>query len=118
MIARSLCIMVTSPSSEDAAGRQRPSRAEPSPAEPEIIPPGADVPPPRREDFAFAQHGIRIHVTRLGPFGVAMLLLGGVALGAIALLMLLGAALVGAAAIGVVVVVALLARLFRGSTKT
>jgi hypothetical protein len=110
--------MAMHPPSDDAIARQPSSRAEPPRAEPEIIPPGADFPSqPHRETFVFAHRGIRIHVTRLGPFGIAMLLLGGVALGAIGLLMLLGTVLVGAAAIGVVVAAALLSRLFRGPPK-
>ena len=109
--------MAMHPSSDDdVIARQPPSGADRPRAEPEIIPPGVDV-PPHREAFALARHGIRIDVTRLGPFGITVLLLGGAVLGAIGLLMLLGAALVGAAAIGVVVVVALLSRLFRGPER-
>jgi len=110
--------MPTHPFSDDASGRQRGAPAEPPRAEPEIIPPGADFPPrPRAEGVVFTRHGTRIQVTRLGPFGIAMVLLGAGVLGAIGLLVLLGAALVGAAALGVIVIGALLSRLLRGSPR-
>lgn len=102
-------------SSDYPIGREAAPGAEPPRAEPEIIPPGADFPPrPQLDNGVFAQYGTRIHLTRLGPFGIAFVLLGAGILGAVALLMLLGAALVGAAAAGVIIVGALVARLFRG----
>jgi hypothetical protein len=105
-------------SNDDPINHNRISRPEPPRAEPEIIPPGADFPPrPHREAFVFAHHGTRIHVARLGPFGIAMILLGAGALGAIGLLVLLGAVLVGAAVMGVVVAAALFSRLLRGPAR-
>src|SRR5256885_10339584 len=93
------------------------SGPEPPGAEPEIIPPSADLPPrPYSETCVFAQHGTRFHIARLGPFGIGMVLLGALALGAIGLLMLLGAVLVGAA-VGVIGAAALLSRFLRGSTR-
>ena len=71
---------------------------------------------PYGETFVFAQHGTRFHIARLGPFGIGMVLLGALALGAIGLLMLLGAVLVGAA-VGVIGAAALLSRFLRGSTR-
>jgi hypothetical protein len=103
--------------SDDAIGHGRISRPEPPRAELEIIPPGADFPPRPHRDAFFVHHRTRIHVARLGPFGIAMILLGAGALGAIGLLILLGAVLVGAAAIGVVVVAALFSRLLRGPAR-
>ena len=104
-------------SNDDPIGHDRISRPEPPRAEPEIIPPSADLPPrPHSETFVFAQHGTRFHIARLGPFGIGMVLLGALALGAIGLLMLLGAVLVGAA-VGVIGAAALLSRFLRGSTR-
>ena len=102
---------------DDTIGHDRISRPEPPRAEPEIIPPSADLPPrPYSETFVFAQHGTRFHIARLGPFGIGMVLLGALALGAIGLLMLLGAVLVGAA-VGVIGAAALFSRFLRGSTR-
>ena len=102
---------------DDAIGHGRISRPEPPRAEPEIIPPGAEFPPrPHRDAFVFAHRGTRIHVARLGPFGIGMVLLGALALGAIGLLMLLGAVLVGAA-VGVIGAAALFSRFLRGSAR-
>jgi hypothetical protein len=110
--------MPTHPFSDDASGRHRGAPAEPPRAEPEIIPPGADFPPrPRPEGVVFTHRGGRIRVARLGPLGIAMVLLGAGVLGAIGLLVLLGAVLVGAAALGVIVIGALLSQLFRGSPR-
>lgn len=104
--------------SDDAYRRPSAAPAEPPRNEPEIIPPGADFPPrSRAEGIVFTRHGTRIQVRRLGPFGIAMLLLGAGALGAIGLLMLLGALLVGAAVMGVIVVAALLSQLLRGPAR-
>jgi hypothetical protein len=104
-------------SNDDPINHNRISRPEPPRAEPEIIPPGADFPPrPHREAFVFAHHGTRFHVARLGPFGIGMVLLGALALGAIGLLMLLGAVLVGAA-VGVIGATALFSRFLRGSAR-
>jgi len=103
------------PRSEDAAVRRQGAPAEPPRAEPEIIPPGADFPPRRGPGrVVFTRRVTRIQVTRLGPFGIAMVLLGAGVLGVVGLLVLLGAALVAAAALGVVVLGALLSRLLRG----
>lgn len=108
----------TDPRSEDAAGQHRDAPAEPPGAEPEIMPPGADFPPrTRAEGVVFTHRGSRIRVARLGPFGIAMVLLGAGVLGAIGLLVLLGAVLVGAAAVGVIVIGALLSQLFRGPPR-
>ena len=72
--------------------------------EPEIIPPGADWPRSSRIWVSTGPHQtIRIQITRLGPFGIALfvLLIGILALAGV--LLLLGAALVGVAAAGVVI---------------
>ena len=84
-------------------------------SEPEIIPPGVDIPRrPYAEGSIFTQHGARIHVTKLGPFGIAMALLATGALAVAGLFVLLGAALIGAAAAGAILIGATVSRLFRG----
>jgi len=98
--------------------RAEPPRAEPPRAEPEIIPPGADFSAtPRVENAVFIHHGTRIRVRRLGPLGIALVLLAAGVVGAVGLLVLLGAALVGAAAAGAIIVGALVSRLFRGPRR-
>src|SRR5436309_15602096 len=104
-------------SNDDPIGHDRISRPEPPRAEPEIIPPSADLPPrPYSETFVFTQHGTRFHIARLGPFGIGLVLLGVVALGAIGLLMLLGAVL-GWAAVGVIGAAARFSRVLRRSSR-
>jgi hypothetical protein len=104
--------------SNDPTGQQRGAPAEPPGAEPEIIPPGADFPfRPRAGGGVFVHHKTRIHLTRLGPFAIAAILLGVGVLSAIALLMLLAVVLVGVAAAVVIVVAALLSRLLRGPLR-
>jgi len=104
-------------SNNDAISHNRISRPEPPRAEPEIIPPGADFRPrPLGEAFVFAHHGTQFHVSRPGPFGIGVFLLGALALGAIGLLMLLGAVLVGAT-VGVIGAAALFSRFLRGSAR-
>jgi hypothetical protein len=106
-----------SSSNDDAISHNRISRPEPPRAEPEIIPPGADFPPRRHSNaFVFAHHGPRFQVVRLGPFGIGMVVLGALALGAIGLLMLLGAVLVGAT-VGVIGAAALFSRFLRGLAR-
>jgi hypothetical protein len=84
-------------------------------SEPEIIPPGVDIPRRRyAEGSVFTQHGARIHVTKLGPFGIAMALLATGALAVAGLFFLLGAVVIGAAAAGAVIVGATVSRLLRG----
>lgn len=106
------------PGRRPAPGTEPPAAERPR-AEPEIIPPGADFPPPPRQGgtVVYTRDGTRIHVRRLGPFGIAAVLLGLGVAGILGLLFLLGAVLVGAAALGVVVLTALIARLLRGPSR-
>lgn len=97
--------------------QDRPERPR---AEPEIIPPdrsGRDsdwTRSPWREDaFSQARGTQRIYVTRLGPFGIVLLMLALAAIVAIVLIAVLGAVLIWIPAVAVLVVVAALFRLFR-----
>jgi hypothetical protein len=105
------------PFNDDLRRRQRSALADRRSAEPEIIPPDADVSSGARAEAVFASRGVHIEVTRLGPLGIVVILLGAGMLGAFALLMLLGTVLVGAAVAGVVLAAALLSRLLRGPLR-
>lgn len=97
--------------------QQRPERPR---AEPEIIPPdrggrGANWSRSPWHGSAFDQtRGTpRIHVMRLGPFGVALLLLAIAAIVAIILIAALGFVLIWIPVVAVLVVVAAIFRFFR-----
>ena len=83
--------------------------------EPEIIPPGADLPHASRIWVSTGpHHTTRVQITRLGPVPIALfvMLIGILALAGMALL--LGAALVGIAAGGVLIVGGIISSLSRG----
>ena len=90
--------------------------------EPEIIPPGrvrgqSDW---RRSPWGGGAFGEtrathRIYVTRLGPFGIVLLLLAIAAVVAIVMIFVLGAVLIWIPVVAVVVIVGALVRLLRGS---
>lgn len=97
--------------------KDRPERPR---AEPEIIPPersgrGSDWgrSPWREGAFSQTRGTNRIYVARLGPFGVALLMLAVAAIVAIVLIAVLGAVLIWIPVIAVLVVIAALFRLFR-----
>ena len=83
-------------------------------AEPEIIPPGADWPRASRICGSTGAHQrIRIHITRLGPVGIALfaLLIGILAFAGMAVLV--APALVGIAARAVLILGGILSNLSR-----
>ena len=83
-------------------------------AEPEIIPPGADWAGKSRIWVSAGQHHtMRVRITRLGPAGIAVLMLMIGILGLAGLMLVIGLALVGLAAAGVLVVGAILFGLLR-----
>ena|SRR5438309_6139731 len=83
-------------------------------AEPEIIPPGADwAGKSRIWVSAGPHHTMRVRITRLGPAGIAVLMLMIGILGLAGLMLVIGLALVGLAAAGVLVVGAILFGLLR-----
>lgn len=97
--------------------QKRPERPR---VEPEIIPPdrgsrGSDWTrsPWRGGAYGETRGTQRIYVTRLGPFGVALLFLAIAAIVAIILIAALGAVLIWIPVVAVLVVVAALFRLFR-----
>lgn len=96
--------------------RQQPAPQPEAPrAEPEIIPPGAHFRSgPHVEAAVFTHRGTRIHVARLGPFGIALVLLAAGVVAAAGLALLLGAALIGAVAAGAIILAAAVARFLRG----
>jgi hypothetical protein len=90
--------------------------------EPEIIPPartgrGPDWrrPPWGGDAFGETRATHRIFVTRLGPFGIALLLLAIAAIVAIVMIVVLGAVLIWIPVVAIVVIAAALSRLLRGS---
>ncbi len=84
-------------------------------SEPEIIPPDRlhDGPPWRAYPFAGTTGTHRIYMTRLGPFGGALLLMAIGAIAAILLLVFLGALLIWIPLIAFIVIVAALSGLLR-----
>jgi uncharacterized membrane protein YoaK (UPF0700 family) len=83
--------------------------------EPEIIPPNQwrEPPPWRAQTFAQAANSQRIYVTRLGPFGSAMLLIAIGAIAAVLFLTFLGALLIWIPLIALAIAVAMLTGFFR-----
>ena len=89
-------------------------------AEPEIIPPDRSGGPGRRDPawpppdgFTPAYGTQRVYVGRIGPFGFALLLLVIGFLAAVMLLILIGTALLWIPLVAVLVVAAVISRLFR-----
>jgi hypothetical protein len=98
-----------------------PNRPERPRAEPEIIPPDRDGSqgnwrrtPWRGSGFEEVRGNHRIYVGRIGPFGLALLLLAIAAVIAIAMIVVLGAVLFWIPIVAVALVLAALFRLFRG----
>ncbi len=96
------------------------NRPERPRAEPEIIPPDRNArradwrnSPQRDGAFAWTRGTQRIYVTRLGPFGVALLMLAIAAIAALVLIAVLGAVLLWIPVVAVLIVAAALARVLR-----
>jgi hypothetical protein len=100
-----------------------PNRPERPRAEPEIIPPDRDggsgnwrrtpYHPWRGSGFEEIRGTHRVYVGRVGPFGIALLLLAIAAVIALILIAVLGAVLIWIPVIAVAVVIAAFFRLFR-----
>ncbi len=101
--------MADDPNNRDSDRPERPR------VEPEILPPdrhqGRDWPPSYGSSQSYGTY--RVHVTRIGPFGFALMLLVIGLLGAVFLLALIGTALIWIPLVAALVVIALIARLFR-----
>jgi hypothetical protein len=88
--------------------------------EPEIIPPDRSGRQsdwrnsPWRDAFTGARGTQRIYITRVGPFGVALLMLAIVAILAIIVIAIFGLVLIWIPVLAVIVVAAALFRLLRG----
>lgn len=94
--------------------------------EPEIIPPSRGGPQPewryapfrhsnwRGSPFGDTRTTQRVYVTRLGPFGIALVLLAIAAIVAIVVIAAIGAVLIWVPVIAAVLVIGALMRLFRG----
>jgi hypothetical protein len=88
-------------------------------AEPEILPPergnsrgrGPNWPPPY--GFTQARSTHRVYVSRIGPFGFALLMLVVGLLGGVLLLALIGAALIWIPIVAVLVIIAAISGVFR-----
>jgi hypothetical protein len=82
-------------------------------AEPEILPPdrGGGWPPPRYGDAGRGTH--RIYVTRIGPFGFALLMLVVGLFAGVMLLILVGAALIWIPIVVVLLIAAAISGLLR-----
>lgn len=86
--------------------------------EPEIIPPGAPLPRGSTVWMSGDAGGAHyVRVTRLGPVGATLLMLGVAAVAALGLLFLLGAAIVGLAAVGVLTLIGIIAGILRGPPR-
>ena len=96
--------------------RQRPDlKVEQPRSEPEIIPPGD---PRLRSDWrTSSDEPRRIYVTRIGPFGVAMLTLGLGVIAASILLLFIGAFLIMLPFAGVFLAAAIVIALLTGSFR-
>lgn len=87
--------------------------------EPEIIPPdrtGRQYDwrrPPWRDPFAETRGTHRIFVTRVGPFGIALLMLGLAAVAAIILIAFIGAVLIWIPVVAALVAIAAIVRFLR-----
>jgi hypothetical protein len=96
-------------------------RPEQPRAEPEIIPPDRSQDrsdwrrsPWRGDPFGGTRATHRVYVSRLGPFGVALLLLAVAAIVAIIIIALLGAVLIWIPIVAVLLVLAAWSRVVRG----
>jgi hypothetical protein len=90
-------------------------RADRPRIEPEIIPPGES---PRRGDRNFDQRSThRVYVARLGPVGFFILALTAALIGALVLLLVLGAFVVLLPVAGLLLAVALVTSMLRGSSR-
>jgi hypothetical protein len=99
-----------------------PNRPERPRAEPEIIPPDraeqanwrrAPYSPWRGGGFEDLRGSHRVYVGRIGPFGIALLLLAVAAIVGILIIAVLGAVLIWIPVLAVAIVLAALFRLFR-----
>jgi hypothetical protein len=82
--------------------------------EPEIIPPDRSSGYSPWSPYGFTEtRGTRIHVTRVGPFGIALLMLVIAAVATIIMVAILGAVLIWIPIIAVVLIVGALLRLLR-----
>jgi hypothetical protein len=81
-------------------------------SEPEIIPPGQSGGP--RHGYTQSYSGVhRVYVTRIGPFGFALLMLVIGLLAAVLLLALIGAALIWIPVVAIFIVIAAISGLWR-----
>lgn len=81
-------------------------------AEPEIIPPDRDG--PRGRGGGWPPYGTqRIYVSRIGPFGFALIMLVVGLLAVVMLLILIGTALIWIPLVAALVLIAFISRLFR-----
>ena len=97
-----------------------PNRPERPRVEPEIIPPDRNGgqadwcrPPWRGRGFEDIRGSQRVYVGRIGPFGIALLLLAVAAIIGIFMIAVLGAVLIWIPVLAVAIVLAALFRLFR-----
>jgi hypothetical protein len=90
-----------------------PPNSERPRSEPEIIPPGAPIRPPRDDPFGDALFTQRVYVTRLGPLGLFGIML---AIGVFAVVLL--ALIVGAVLFWLPIIALIVAAAFVGSRLT
>jgi hypothetical protein len=95
-----------------ADDRNRPEQPR---VEPEIIPPGRDSRYSPWGPYGFSEtRGIhRVHITRVGPFGIALLMLAIAAVATIVMIAVLGAVLIWIPIVALVLIVGALLRLMR-----
>ncbi len=85
-------------------------------SEPEIIPPGAPL-PPRGDDPFNARFTQRIYIARPGPLGLLMVALAVIIVAVVILLLLVGAVLIWIPVVGLMVAVAIISGLVRSRWK-
>jgi hypothetical protein len=81
-------------------------------AEPEIIPPGAPL-PPRDGDGPFNARFQRIYIARPGPFGLLLVALAAIIIVAVILLLVVGAVLIWLPVVGLMIAIGIVTGLVR-----
>ncbi|WP_315838209.1 hypothetical protein [Bradyrhizobium prioriisuperbiae] len=81
-------------------------------AEPEIIPPGAPLPPHDR-DGPFNARFQRIYIARPGPFGLLLVALAAIIIVAVILLLVVGAVLIWLPVVGLMIAIGIVTGLVR-----
>jgi len=96
-------------------GDQQKSRGRTPSSEPEIIPPGEPL--PRTSDYADPYGAHRIYVGRIGPFGLALVILVLAILGVLLFFLVVGAVLLWIPLVGLFVAAAIVSGMLRSRSR-